>query len=98
MPPVREPEVLHRFLLELAPVPLAIYEEAIPVPAGWPDAPCAYVRLSSSYPDPETHAIEKGWPMRRLEGGHFLFLASPGVVADALDQVIGESLAPQEKH
>ena len=95
MPPIREPHVLQRFLSELAPVPLAIYEEAIPVPAGWPDAPCAYVRLSPSYPDSETHAINKAWPMRRLEGGHFLLLASPAVVANALSDVVRESLMQQ---
>src|SRR5206468_1317091 len=37
-----------RFVSELRPLPLAIYEEPIPVFKGWPDAPCGYLRFADT--------------------------------------------------
>ena len=49
-------EIRRRFVRELRPLPLAVYEEPLPVFAGWPDAPCGYVQFSPVY-DP---AAERG--------------------------------------
>jgi hypothetical protein len=74
------------FVAELRPVPLAVYEEPLPVFAGWPDAPCGYVRFGSNpaYRAAHQRARDEGWPEIRLEGGHFHMLAEPVAVADAL--------------
>ena len=52
-----------RFVAELRPLPLAVYEEPIPVFPGWPDAPCGYIRFGTnpSYTAPAAHARAAGW-------------------------------------
>ncbi|GAC1436918.1 MAG: hypothetical protein NVSMB65_11020 [Chloroflexota bacterium] len=68
----------------LRPHPLAFFTEAIPQPAGWPDAPCAYVQLSAAYARAGEDARRRGWPYRMVEGGHFHMLVDPGAVSEAL--------------
>src|SRR5262245_15662160 len=62
-------DVLRRaFVADLPALPLAVYEEPLPVFRNWPDAPCAYVRTSATY-DPFLAAAKKqGWPVRSLDG------------------------------
>lgn len=77
-----------RFVNELRPTPLLIYEEPIPVFDGWPDAPCGYIQFSPVYNQPAGLAQQKGWVFRRLEGGHFHMLVDPqGVTAALIDLV-----------
>ncbi|MGH9173971.1 MAG: hypothetical protein ACRD1H_06420, partial [Vicinamibacterales bacterium] len=71
-------------LAEMRPRDRAFFTEPIPVPAGWPDAPCAYLQFSPSYDVPAALARECGWPFRAIEGGHFLMLIDPETVADAI--------------
>jgi hypothetical protein len=77
--------VLRRhFADELRPVPIAIYEEPLPVISGWPDAPCGYLRFSNAYVPAAWQAREAGWPCADLAGTHFHMLVRPASVADAL--------------
>ncbi|HMA33420.1 MAG TPA: alpha/beta hydrolase [Chloroflexia bacterium] len=78
-----------RFVAELQPLPLAVYEEPIPVFPGWPDAPCGYLQFSPIYDGPAAAAQRTGWRYRMLPGGHFHMLVDPGAVARALVDLAG---------
>jgi pimeloyl-ACP methyl ester carboxylesterase len=81
---VKNDEVRGRLVSELLPLPLAVYEEAIPLPEGWPNARCAYIRLSHRYPDAEALAQERGWKIHRFDADHFHILVAPNEIASAL--------------
>ncbi|CAN5229893.1 hypothetical protein BH20ACT24_BH20ACT24_14260 [soil metagenome] len=78
--------VRDRFVAELRPLALSVYEEPLPVFEGWPDAPCGYIRFGANpaYDSPATQAEGAGWPVVRLPGEHFHMLVDPRGVADAL--------------
>lgn len=76
--------VRERFLEELRPVPLAALREPMPEVAGWPDAPCAYLRFSSVYEGEEAEAAAQGWAVASVEGNHLHMLVDPDGVAGAL--------------
>jgi hypothetical protein len=78
-----------RLLADLRPRGRAFFEEPIPVPAGWPDAPCGYLQLSAAYDVPARQARETGWPVIRIDAGHFHMLVDPGAVAEAMLTLIG---------
>jgi alpha-beta hydrolase superfamily lysophospholipase len=71
-----------KLLAELTPQPLAFFVEPIPVFPGWPDAPCAYLQLSASYDYSAAEARQRGWPVVRLEVGHFYMVVNETAVAD----------------
>lgn len=67
----------HRFLAELQPIPLALFEEKISFPASWPDAPCGYVRLSEFYGPLAQEAAARGWPVMAVDRQHLHLLVDP---------------------
>ena len=80
-----------RYVGEFRPLPLAVYEEPIPVFSGWPEAPCGYLGFRSpesageyAYADSLARARQAGWPMIQLPGEHFHMLVDPPAVARAL--------------
>jgi alpha/beta hydrolase family protein len=81
---IPDPVLRRQFVNELRPVPLAVYEEPLPVFSGWPDAPCGYVRFSSAYEADEAKARQAGWLCVELPGGHLHMLAAPDDVANVL--------------
>ena len=86
-PTIPDPVVRSQFREDLRSTPIEVYEEPIPVPDGWPDAPVAYLGFSKSrgsYPTSIKTAVESGWPFSELEGAHFHMLVDPGRVARAL--------------
>ena len=87
-PFIDDAEVRVRFAGELEPLPLAVYEEALPVPPGWPDAPCAYLHFSEGYDGPAAEAYRRGWAYLRLDGSHFHLLNAPAAVAGALSGLL----------
>ncbi len=82
--------IRHDYVAELRPTPLAVYEEKLPVFAGWPDAPCGYLLFSSVYKSAAKEAQSRGWPFIHLPSGHFDMLVEPEAVADALLKLAGE--------
>jgi len=58
--------------------------ELIPVFAGWPDAPCAYIKFSRGFQSPAGQARQRGWVTYEFDGGHFHMLVDPTAVANAL--------------
>lgn len=69
---------------ELRPRAEAFWREALPVQAGWPDAPAAYLLFSTPYAATAERVRRQGWPLRHLAAGHFHMLVDPSTVADAL--------------
>ncbi|HUR23588.1 MAG TPA: hypothetical protein VMZ73_06930 [Acidimicrobiales bacterium] len=63
--------------------------EPLPLPAGWPDAPCVYLRLSQAYEGAAARAEAQGWPVRRLDAGHFHTVVDPEGVAEAILDLCG---------
>lgn len=83
-------ELRHMFAAEVPDVPLAVYEEPLPVPGGWPDAPCGYLRFSNLYEHEAQKALSLAWPVYELTGGHFHMLVNPLAVTDALLSLVSE--------
>ena len=83
---VPDPERRRQLLSEMRPQPPEFWAEAPPVPRGWPDAPCAYLRFTPNpaYDAAAAAARRRGWAYRELPGGHFHALVAPGEVAAAL--------------
>lgn len=89
-PEIEDESVRNRLVSELSPLPLAVYQEAIPLPEEWPDAPCAYIRLSHRYPHSLDRAQQEGWAVRSFEGDHFFILVDPHAVASALIDIVSK--------
>lgn len=87
---IPDPEQRRQLLRELRPRPLAYYSEPLPVPPGWPQAPCCYLQFSRGYDGPAQQARQRGWSYRSLPGGHFQALTQPQAVAGALLALAGE--------
>jgi pimeloyl-ACP methyl ester carboxylesterase len=90
---IPDPAWRRRVLAELRPRARPFWTEPLSVPAGWPDAPCAYLRLSASYLVPARQARERGWPLRELDAGHFHLLTDPDAVAGAMLDLVDECAA-----
>jgi hypothetical protein len=82
---IPDPHWRRRVAAELAPIPLAVYEEAIPAPASWPNAPVAYLRFTATYEREHRRANAAGWRTEHRPGNHFHMLVDPdAVTADLL--------------
>jgi hypothetical protein len=68
----------------LRPRGLGFFTEPLPPAAGWPDAPCGFLRLSATYDGWAAAAAARGWPTAALDAGHFHPLVDPDGVATAL--------------
>ncbi|MBI1257769.1 MAG: alpha/beta hydrolase [Chloroflexi bacterium] len=80
------------FVADLPNLPLAVYEEPLPVFSAWPDAPCAYLHFSAGYDLSAQQAQALGWPYRNLEGGHFHMLVDAPAVAVTLLELATEMI------
>jgi Alpha/beta hydrolase family len=83
-PLVPDPGARAALLGSLRPRGLAFFTEPLPAAAGWPDAPCGYLRLSAAYDGWAAEAAARGWPTAGLDAGHFHPLVDPDGVAAAL--------------
>ncbi|QNS07784.1 alpha/beta hydrolase [Streptomyces xanthii] len=90
--PMFSDPVTRRTVVEEQPrLPLAYYEQEVPVPAGWDDHPCAYLLFGAPYGDQEAEARARGWRTARLPGEHLHQLVDP----DATARIITELAAPE---
>jgi len=80
--------VRERFAAGCPRVPMAMFEEAQPPVPGWPDAPCAYLRLSGAYEEPAERARELGWPVAELASHHLGVLTDPELVVGPLLELV----------
>jgi hypothetical protein len=83
-PLVPDPAARAALVGSLRPRGLEFFTEPLPAAAGWPDAPCGYLRLSAVYDRWADEAAARGWPTARLDAGHFHPLVDPEAVATAL--------------
>ena len=79
-----DPTIRHQMVAELRPRSLPFFTEPIPVSAGWPDAPCAYLQFTGSYDTYAHQTRAAGWRFRAIDGGHFHMLVDPVAVAEAI--------------
>jgi Alpha/beta hydrolase family len=81
---IPDDDLRHRFVAELRPLPLAVYEEPIPVFEDWPDAPCGYVLFSPVYKPLAEEAREEDWSYAEYDALHFHMLVDPAAVTNTL--------------
>jgi hypothetical protein len=86
-----DPVIRERFTAGCPSLPLAMFTEAHPPAPRWPDAPCAYLRLSEAYEDEAARAAGLGWPVIRLASHHLALLTDPAVIAEAISQLLRAS-------
>lgn len=67
---------------------LAFFEEVLPYPGDWPDAPCGYLQTSPGYESSARAARLSGFRVETAEGGHFAVLTMPSTVADTLVDLV----------
>jgi hypothetical protein len=87
---IPDPERRRMLLAELHPRGPEYWTERLPQVPGWPNAPCAYLLLSSAYRSEAEDALRAGWPTRELRAGHFHQLVDPPAVADAVLGLLAE--------
>jgi hypothetical protein len=81
-----------RFVRGCPRLPLALFEEVLPEVPRWPDAPCAYLRLSEEYREPCDEARRLGWPVIELDSHHLGLITDPETVTDAILELVGQLL------
>jgi hypothetical protein len=65
-------------------LPLAYYQEQVPVPAGWDQRRGGYLLFSPAYAGQADLARARGWPVRTTEGEHLHQIVDPEAVSLAL--------------
>ena len=93
-------DIRRRFVEELRPTPLRVYEEPVPVGIGVEDRDHGYVLLTKQYGDPFDIASARGWVTERRESSHFHLLNDPAQMAEILVSVgtrIGERIRNRDQ-
>lgn len=85
-----DPMLRESFVAECPRLPIAMFEEVHPPAPGWPDAPCAYLRLSEGYREPAARAKGLGWPVSELSLHHLAILTNADRVLDPLLGLVRE--------
>jgi pimeloyl-ACP methyl ester carboxylesterase len=65
-------------------LPLAYYEQRVPVPAGWDETPCGYLFFGPPYDDVAAEARDRSWLVEALPGGHLHQVVDPDATAARL--------------
>lgn len=89
-----DPELRESFVEDLAPIPLAYFEEEAP---NFPTPPGAYVQTSEAYDAEAAEAAALWWPVLRLRlGNHLAPLTHPEAVAGVLaEAAAGRAAGPR---
>lgn len=85
---IPDPGRRRRTLAELRPRALDFFTEPIPGQGDLLPVPSGYLRFSTAYDIPAGQAEALGWPVVRLEAGHFHMLVRPGEVAVLLVEML----------
>ncbi len=81
---ILDEELRRQMVSEIRPRGVSFFTEPIPVFAGWPDAPCVYIRFSAAYDSAAAQARAADWLVHELAAGHFHMLVSPAAVTDMI--------------
>lgn len=76
-------------LASLRPRRLDFFTEPLPSPVDWPDAPCAYVRLSEGCDQEARTAVSRDWQVRVLAAHPYWAITNPDDLAGVLVDVTG---------
>lgn len=87
---IPDAELRRALLADLHPRGLPFYSEPLPVFAGWPEAPCAYLKLSGFYDNVAAQARQKSWLVREIPGAHFQMLVEPVALTELLLATVKE--------
>lgn len=72
-------------------LPVAFYDEEVPVPPDWSTGPCAYLQLSDAYADEYDVAADAGWPRSIVNGAHLSISTDPVTVLDAIEELVNQA-------
>jgi pimeloyl-ACP methyl ester carboxylesterase len=86
---VPDAELRSALRAEMPQLPRAFYDMEVPLPDGWSEGPCGYVRLSQGYRELSNEAIQRGWPHAEIDGHHLTLVTEPEKMLDAVDLVAG---------
>jgi alpha-beta hydrolase superfamily lysophospholipase len=81
---IHDAQVRGEVLAEQPRLPLAYYEQLLPVPVSWWSVPTAYLRLSEAYDEELDTATRDDWPTASLQGKHLHQVVDPVAVAESL--------------
>ena len=70
-------------------LPRAFYDESVPVPDGWSDRPCCYLRLSAAYDGALEAAQTWRWPTESRDFSHLSIYTDPRQVLEAVAGLAG---------
>jgi hypothetical protein len=87
------PEAAMREALEqdMPRLPLAFFEEGVPVPARWAERPCAFLLLTEAYRESAADARRRGWPVSEIpDVQHLAPVTDPLAVTDVLLRLEGD--------
>jgi hypothetical protein len=71
-------------------LPLAYFEESVPVPTGWSAPPGAFLAFGDTYAAERSAAVARGWPVTTLPGDHLHMLVDPEGVATAITELMAK--------
>ena len=89
---IPDSESRQKLVAEIRPRSLSFFTEPIPVPEGWPDAPCIYIKFSEPYNWDAVQANQAGWSVYELNAGHFHMLVEPLAVANLIEESVQKVL------
>ncbi|WP_239161810.1 alpha/beta hydrolase [Acrocarpospora phusangensis] len=81
---VPDEAVRRQVVAEQPRLPLAYYDQEIPVPARWDHVRGAYLWFGEPYARAAKEADERGWPVTRIPGDHLHQVVAPERVAEWL--------------
>jgi hypothetical protein len=81
---VPDAAVRARIEAEQPRLPVAFYDQSVPVPPSWPPARVGYLQLSAGYDADAEGARNSGWAVRSLPGRHLDLATRPDEVAAEL--------------
>jgi len=82
-----------RIRAEQPTIPLRYLRHRLATPHGWSALPSGYLQPSAAYDTEASAAADRGWPVRRLTGGHLHQLVAPDQVLQELRTLLGSLLA-----
>lgn len=75
-------------LADMPSLPRSFYDESVPVPDGWTERRCAYLKLSDAYDAEFAEAGRRGWRRAQLEADHLAIRTQPDRVVEALASLL----------
>lgn len=84
------PDINERAVLldEMPSVPRSFYDESVPVPEGWTDRHCGYLKLSDAYDAEFADAGRRGWKRKELDADHLAIRTQPQRVVEAMQSLL----------